>query len=55
MLCDTIHGFKEELGQTEGIEEATTTDKLGEVFEVRLSLYCCRHCRGERERERETP
>ena len=55
MLCDSIDGFKEELGQTEGIAEATTTDKLGEVFEVRLSLYCCRHCRGERERERETP
>ena len=55
MLCDAIDGFEEELGRTEGIAEATTTDKLGEVFEVRLSLYYCRHCREEREREREPP
>ena len=37
MLCNSIDGFEEELGRTEGLAEATTTDKLGEAFEVRFA------------------
>ena len=36
MLCDTIDGFKEQLGETEGVADAMATDKLGEAFEVSL-------------------
>ena len=35
MLCDTVDGFKEKLGKSEGIADAMATDKLGEAFEVR--------------------